>query len=126
MVRKDRKFKCNNIFVCQFPNAGKTIGIVHTADHRGRIDCIGPDYAGNASFTLRPTTIIADLSAGQMAALIDGDMKRMLAPECERRYFVLYHAMLERKMPYMFISPEFSHVAKCRENGYYRNQKGPR
>lgn len=45
-----------------------------------------------------------------MAALIDGDMKRMLAPEYERRYFALYHAMLERKMPYMFISPEFSHV----------------
>ena len=81
--------------------AGKTIGIVHTADHRGRIDCIGPDYTGNASFTLRPTTISADLPAGQMAALIDGDMKRMLAPECERRYFALYHAMLERKMLYL-------------------------
>ena len=59
------------------------------------------DYAGNASFTLRPTTVNADLPAGQMASLIEEDMKRMLEPECESRYFAFYYTMLEKKMPYL-------------------------
>ena len=80
---------------------GKEINIVHTADHRGRIDFIGMDYAGNASFTLRQTTVNADLPAGQMASLIENDMKRMLEPESERRYFAFYYTMLEKKMPYL-------------------------
>ena len=80
---------------------GKDIDIVHTADHRDRIDFIGSDYTGNASFTLRPTTVNADLPAGQMASLIEEDMKRMLEPESESRYFAFYYAMLEKKMPYL-------------------------
>ena len=80
---------------------GKDINIVHTADHRGRIDFIGMDYTGNASFTLRPTTVNADLPAGQMASLIEEDMKRMLEPEYENRYLAFYHTMLERKMAYL-------------------------
>ena len=81
--------------------SGKNINVVHTADHRGRIDFIDMDYAGNASFTLRPTTVNADLPAGQMASLIEEDMKRMLEPECESRYFAFYYTMLEKKMPYL-------------------------
>lgn len=80
---------------------GKDISIVHTADHRGRMRNICADYTGNASFTLRPTTVKADLPAGLMAALIDEDMKRMLAPEQEERYFATYCAMLESKMPFL-------------------------
>ena len=80
---------------------GKDINIVHTADHRGRIDFIGMDYTGNVSFTLRPTTVNADLPAGQMALLIEEDMKRMLKPESESRYFAFYYTMLEKKMPYL-------------------------
>ena len=76
---------------------GKDIDIVHTADHRGRIDIIDMDYAGNASFTLRPTTVNADLPTGQMASLIEEDMKRMLEPECESRYFAFYYTMLEKE-----------------------------
>ena len=54
-----------------------------------------------ASFTLRPTTVNADLPAGQMASLIEEDMKRMLEPECESRYFAFYYTMLEKKMAYL-------------------------
>ena len=43
----------------------------------------------------------ADLPAGQMASLIEEDMKRMLEPECESRYFAFYYTMLEKKMPYL-------------------------
>ena len=81
--------------------SGKNINVVHTADHRGRIDFIGMDYTGNASFTLRQTTVNSDLPAWQMASLLEEDMKKMLEPECENRYFAFYYVMLERKMPYL-------------------------
>lgn len=77
------------------------VSIVHTADHRGRIRSIGMNYTGNLSFTLRPTTVNVDLPAGQMAALIDADMKKMFDPAKEEQYFALYCTMIENKMPWL-------------------------
>ena len=76
----------------------EAVSLVHTADHRGRIPGIGPGYMGNASFTLRPTSLPPGLSEGQAAALTDRDMKRQLEPGNEAGYFALYCAMLEKKV----------------------------
>lgn len=81
--------------------SGTNISIVHTADHRERIRGIDINYTGNASFTLRPTTVSADLPSGKMAAFIDEDMKRMLEPEQEQNFFASYCTLLENKMPWL-------------------------
>ena len=80
---------------------GKTVSIVHTVDHRGRMAGIGADCMGNASFTIAPIAFSADLSLAEMAVRIDGGMKSSLSPDIEEEYFALYCAMVEKKMPYL-------------------------
>ncbi len=80
---------------------GKTVSIVHTVDHRGRMPGIGMDYMGNASFTIAPMTFSADLPFEEMAVRIDEGIKAALSPDIEERYFALYCAMVEKKLPYL-------------------------
>ena len=81
--------------------SGKTVSMVHTVDNRGRKAGIGADYMGNASFTVTPVSFSADLPIERMALLIDEDLKDVLSHDREERYFALYCAMIERKLPYL-------------------------
>ena len=80
---------------------GRKIGLVHTADHRGRIAGLDRTYMGNASFTLPQSAFSADLPVEELAVTVENDVERMLSPEAEERYFGLYCAMIERKLPYL-------------------------
>ena len=80
---------------------GRKIGLVHTADHRGRIAGLDRTYMGNASFTLSQSAFSADLPVEELAVSVENDVERMLSPEAEERYFGLYCAMIERKLPYL-------------------------
>ena len=80
---------------------GKTVSMVHTVDNRGRKAGIGADYMGNASFTVTPVSFSADLPIERMALLIDEDLKDVLSHDRAERYFALYCAMIERKLPYL-------------------------
>lgn len=81
--------------------SGKTVSMVHTVDNRGRKAGIGADYMGNASFTVTPVSFSADLPIERMALLIDEDLKDALSHDREERYFALYCAMIEKKLPYL-------------------------
>ncbi len=80
---------------------GRKISMVHTADHRKRVSGLGRDYMGNASFTLPPSVISAGLPVEEIAVLAENDTRRMLSPDAEERYFGIYCAMIERKLPYL-------------------------
>lgn len=75
--------------------------MIHTADHRGRKSGIPVDYTGNASFTLQPSTFEAGLPPEELTVLADEDIRRMLSPDIEEKYFCLYCAMLVKKLPYL-------------------------
>lgn len=81
--------------------AGKSISLVHTADHRGRVAGLPGTYMGNASFTLGPSVLPADLPVEEAAAFVEEDTGRLLSPDAEERYFGLYCAMVGRKLPYL-------------------------
>lgn len=81
--------------------SGRKVSLVHTADHRGRVAGLSGTYMGNASFTLMPSVLPADIPVEEAAAFVEEDTGRLLSPDTEERYFGLYCAMVERKLPYL-------------------------
>ena len=77
----------------------KAISIVQTADHRGHVKAISPNYGGNAASTLSPIDLIADLSAEEAARIIDDGIQRNI--QDDEKYFPEYLYLLKDKLPYL-------------------------
>ena len=77
----------------------KAISIVQTADHRGHIKAISPNYGGNAASTLSPISLSADLPTEEAAKIIDDGIKRYLKDD--EKYFPEYLHLLRNKLPYL-------------------------
>ena len=77
----------------------KAISIVQTADHRGHVKAISPNYGGNAASTLSPINLIADLPTEEAARIIDDGIKRYL--KNDEKYFPEYLYLLRNKLPYL-------------------------
>ena len=77
----------------------KAISIVQTADHRGHIKAISPNYGGNAASTLSPISLSADLPTEEAARIIDGGIQRNLGDD--EKYFPEYLYLLKDKLPYL-------------------------
>ena len=77
----------------------KAISIVQTADHRGHVKAISPNYGGNAASTLSPINLVAGLSTEEAARIIDDGIQRNLKKDV--KYFLGYLYLLRNKLPYL-------------------------
>ena len=77
----------------------KAISIVQTADHRGHVKAISPNYGGNAASTLSPISLSAGLPTEEAARIIDDGIKRYLKDD--EKYFPEYLHLLRNKLPYL-------------------------
>ena len=77
----------------------KAISIVQTANHRGHIKAISPNYGGNAASTLSPINLIEDLPIEEAARIIDDEIQRHL--KNDEKYFPEYLYLLNNKLPYL-------------------------
>ena len=77
----------------------KAISIVQTADHRGHIKAISPNYGGNAASTLSPISLSADIPTEEAARIINDGIQRNLKDD--EKYFPEYLYLLINKLPYL-------------------------